>query len=104
LHVTEVVPGSSAAAAGVQPGDQLISVGGLNADDPNWTDKFRSRYAHQPEGTELPVVVRRNGTEQTLTARLRFVTRVNSRLIEDARASAKARRVRDGLLRGVTQP
>jgi predicted metalloprotease with PDZ domain len=104
LHVTEVIPESSAAAAGVQPGDQLISVGGFNADDPNWTDKFRSRYARQPEGTELPVVVRRNGAEQTLTARLRFVTRVGSRLVEDPRASAKARRVRDGLLRGVTQP
>jgi len=36
LHVTEVIPESSAAAAGVQPGDQLISVGGFNADDPNW--------------------------------------------------------------------
>ena len=104
LHVTEVIPESSAAAAGVQPGDQLMSVGGFNADDPNWTEKFRSRYARQPEGTELPVVVRRNGVEQTLTARLRFVTRVGSRLIEDPRASTKARRVREGLLRGTTQP
>ena len=104
LHVTQVIPESSAAAAGVQPGDQLISVGGFNADDPNWTEKFRSRYARLPEGTELPVVVRRAGAEQTLTARLHFVTSVGSRLIEDARASAKARRVREGLLRGITQP
>jgi predicted metalloprotease with PDZ domain len=104
LHVTEVIPGSSAAAAGVQPGDQLISVGGFNADDPNWTEKFRSRYARQPEATEVPVVIRRNGAEQTLTAHLHFVTRVDSRLVEDARPSAKARRVREGLLRGVIQP
>jgi predicted metalloprotease with PDZ domain len=104
LHVTEVIPESSAAAAGVQPGDQLISVAGLNADDPNWTEKFRARYARQPEGTGLPIVVRRNGAEQTLTARLHFVTRVDSRLIEDPRASAKARRVREGLLRGTTTP
>ena len=104
LHVTQVIPESAAAVAGVQPGDQLISVGGFNADDPNWTGKFRSRYARLPEGTELPVVVRRDGAEQTLTARLHFVTSVGSRLIEDARASAKARRVREGLLRGTTQP
>lgn len=104
LHVTQVIPESSAAAAGVEPGDQLISVGGFNADDPNWTGKFRSRYARLPEGTELPVVVRRDGAEQTLTARLHFVTSVGSRLIEDARAPAKARRVRDGLLHGTTQP
>ena len=104
LHVTQVIPESSAAAAGVQPGDQLISVGGFNADDPNWTGKFRARYARLPEGTGLPIVVRRNGNDQTLTARLHFVTRIDSRLIDDARASPKARRVRDGLLRGVTQP
>ncbi|MEO8580819.1 MAG: PDZ domain-containing protein, partial [Gemmatimonadales bacterium] len=102
LHVTDVVPESSAAAAGVQPGDQLVSVGGINADDPNWTDKFRSRYARQPEGTLLPVIVRRNGAEQTLSARLHFVARVESRVIADPRASAKARRVRDGILHGTT--
>ena len=104
LHVTEVIPGSAAAAAGVQPGDQLISVGGFNANDPNWTDQFRSRYARQAEGTELPVVIRRNGAEQTLTAHLHFVLRIESRLVEDSRASAKARRVREGLLRGTTTP
>jgi len=104
LHVTQVVPESSAAAAGVQPGDQLMSVGGFNADDPSWTEKFRARYARLPEGTELPVVVRRAGAEQTLTARLRFVARVDSHLSEDPRPSAKARRIREGLLRGVTQP
>jgi predicted metalloprotease with PDZ domain len=104
LHVTQVISESAAAVAGVQPGDQLISVGGFNADDPNWTEKFRYRYARQPGGTELPVVIRRNGAEQTLTARLHFVISVGSHLIEDARASAKARKVRDGLLRGVTQP
>ena len=104
LHVTQVIPESSAAAAGVQPGDQLISVGGFNADDPSWTEKFRARYARLPEGTELPVVVRRAGAEQTLTARLRFVARVDSHLTEDPRPSAKARRIREGLLRGVTQP
>ena len=102
LHVTQVIPGSSAAVAGVQPGDQLISVGGFNAEDPNWTESFRSRYARQPEGSALPVVVRRKGGDQTLTAHLHFVLRVESRLVEDGRASAKARRIREGILRGTT--
>jgi hypothetical protein len=48
--------------------------------------------------------VRRNGREQTLAARLHFVSRVESRLTEDPRASAKARRVREGILRGTTRP
>ena len=102
VHVNQVGPGSAAAVAGVQPGDDLISVGGIEASDPEWTDKFRARYAGQAEGTLLPVVVRRSGTNQTLTARLHFVPRVASRLVEDPRASAKARRVREGILRGTT--
>jgi predicted metalloprotease with PDZ domain len=104
LHVTQVVPGSAAAAAGVQPGDQLISVGGFGADDPEWTQKFRARFARMPEGTDLAVVIRRAGSEQTLTAHLHFVTSVGLRLVEDPRPSARERRIREGLLRGVTQP
>src|SRR5438105_3626034 len=104
LHVTQVLPESSAATAGVQPGDQLVSVGGFSADDPSWTDNFRSRYARQPEGTGLPVVIKRSGAEQTLTAHLHFVLRIESRLVEDLRASAKAKRVREGILKGITAP
>jgi predicted metalloprotease with PDZ domain len=104
VHVTEVVPGSAAEAAGVQPGDLLLAVGGISATDPTWSLKFRTKYARSPEGSPLPILVRRNGREQTLEARLHFVSRVESRLIEDARASAKARRVREGILRGTTRP
>jgi len=104
LHVTQVLTESAAAAAGVQAGDQLVSVGGFSADDPNWTENFRSRYARQPEGTALPVVIKRNGAEQTLTAHLHFVLRIESRVVEDSRASAKAKRVREGILKGITAP
>ena len=104
VHVTEVVPGSAAEAAGVQPGDLLLAVGGISAADPTWSIKFRAKYAHSPDGSPLPILVSRNGREQTLAARLHFVSRVESRLIEDPRASAKARRVREGILRGTTRP
>jgi predicted metalloprotease with PDZ domain len=104
VHVTEVVPGSAAEGAGVQPGDLLLSVGGISADDPTWSAKFRAKYARLPDGSPVPILVRRNGREQTLQARLHFVVRVESRLIEDPRPSAKARRIRDGILRGTTTP
>ncbi|MDP9206832.1 MAG: PDZ domain-containing protein [Gemmatimonadota bacterium] len=104
VHVTEVVPGSAAEAAGVQPGDLLLAVGGISAADPTWSLKFRAKYARSPDGSALPIRVRRNGREQTLEGRLHFVSRVESRLIEDPRPSAKARRIRDGLLRGTTTP
>ena len=102
LRVTEVIPESAAAAAGVQPGDQLISVAGFDAADPNWTERFRGRYARAAEGTELPVVIKRDGNQQTLTAHLHFVMRVDSKIVEDSRASAKTRRIRSGLLTGTT--
>jgi predicted metalloprotease with PDZ domain len=102
LRVTEVIPGSAAAAAGVQPGDQLISVAGFEATDPNWTDRFRARYSTAAEGTELPVVIKRDGNQQTLTAHLHFVLRIESKVVEDSRASAKAKRIRAGLLTGTT--
>ena len=104
VHVTQVVPGSSADAAGVQVGDVLITVGGFNVGDPNWAEQFRAKYGHSPSGSALPIVVRREGKELSLSARLNFVPRVESRLVEDPRASAKARRVRDGLLKGTTSP
>ena len=104
LRVTEILPGSAAAAAGVQPGDQLISIAGFNAEDPNWTERFRTRYAREAEGTNLPVVIKRDGTQQTLTAHLHFVLRVESNVVEDSRASAKAKRIRSGLLTGTTTP
>ena len=61
---------------------------------------FRGKYLRMREGSDLPIRVRRGSTELTLNARLRFAERYNSRLIEDPRASNKAKRVREGLLRG----
>jgi predicted metalloprotease with PDZ domain len=102
VHVTQVAPESPAEVAGVKPGDLLVAVGGISAGDPSWSDQFRAKYARAPQGSPVPILVRREGREITLTARLNFLSRVEAHLAEDPRASAKARRVREGILRGTT--
>ena len=102
VHVTQIVPGSSAEGAGVQIGDLLISIGGISAADPTWSEKFRAKYARIPQGSAVPILIQRRGREMTVSARLAFIPRVESHLAEDPRAPAKARRVRDGILRGIT--
>lgn len=102
VHVTQVAPGSSAEASGVRLGDLLLAVGGISAADPTWSDQFRAKYARAPQGSPVPILIRRDGRETTLTARLNFLSRVESHLADDPRASAKARRVREGILRGTT--
>jgi len=104
VHVTQVLPLSSADAAGVQLGDLLLAVGGISAGDPTWSEQFRAKYAHSAQGTPVPILVSREEKQMTLTARLNFLPHVEMRLTEDPRASAKARRIREGILRGTTSP
>ena len=96
--VIQVAAGSSAAEAGVDPGDYLLSVGEVSADDQNFGLRFRARYGGMPEGTTLPLSILREGRELTLPGRLRFESRIDSRIEFDPRAGLKARRIRSGLL------
>ncbi|MGH7562475.1 MAG: PDZ domain-containing protein [Gemmatimonadales bacterium] len=100
--VTELAEGGAAAAAGVQPGDELVRVGDVEVRDQTFGERFRARYATTPDGTTVPLVVRREGTERTLSLQIRRVPVVESRLEFGAAATPKAARIRAGLLRGTT--
>ncbi|HEX5580133.1 MAG TPA: PDZ domain-containing protein, partial [Gemmatimonadaceae bacterium] len=98
--VTSVVTAGVAERAGVRPGDRLISVGDVRVQaGEDFGPAFRSRYAGRA-GEPLRIVVRRGSQTLTLTGRVELSESVQARLIPDARASAKAVRVRDGILRG----
>jgi predicted metalloprotease with PDZ domain len=100
-HVTEVVPGSVAAAAGVQKGDVLVSIGEVQAQGSDWGAEFRAKYQSR-EGEDLPIVVRRNGQTLTLPAKVVLVAVPQTRLEFDPNAPPKAVKIREGLLRGGT--
>lgn len=101
-HVGDVAPGSSAAIAGVRPGDELVSVGGIDASLPGFPLHFQGKFANEADGTPFDIVVRREGEELTLRATLQFTETTNSRIIEDPDASDTARRIREGILTGTT--
>jgi C-terminal processing protease CtpA/Prc len=101
--VTDVVPGSAAEAAGLEPGDQLLKVGDIEVKDENFGTLYRTRYA-KAEGTRLPMVIHRNDVEMTLQIAVRRELVVDMALVWDSDASPKAARIRAGILRGRTDP
>jgi hypothetical protein len=63
VTIQNVLPGSAAAAAGLQAGDRLLTLDG------RWTDSVADCYAaaeHVRPGTTVPAVVRRAGRERTV--------------------------------------
>ena len=100
IQVVEVLAGSAAAAAGVREGDYILAVGDIVVDDPNFGEQFRARYANQA-GVAIPLRVRRGSETLTLQARVEFSILVQRSAEEDPGATAKAARIRNGILRGI---
>ena len=103
LRVMQVVVTGPGAIAGVKLDDYLLTVGGLDAADPAFSQKFNERFGATPPGTTIPIEVRRGTLRLTLNAPVRFNTAEGRRLIEITNATPKAIRVRDGLLNGTLQ-
>ena len=100
IRVLEVVPSSPAAVAGVREGDYIVSVGDIVVNDPAFGETFRTRYANRA-GEPLAIRVRRGAETLTLQARVELSEQVQRGIAEDPNASAKAARIRNGILRGV---
>ncbi|HEX5385665.1 MAG TPA: PDZ domain-containing protein [Gemmatimonadales bacterium] len=98
-RVVQVVPGGAAEQAGVQVGDVLLALGDFQITDPDFGPGFRQRYANA-EGQDLPIKLRRGTDTLTVNAKVRLTEQVDVRIESDPNASAKAVRVRDGLLKG----
>jgi predicted metalloprotease with PDZ domain len=103
LRVVQVVVSGPGAVAGVQLGDYVLTIGGLDAADPTFADKFNAKFGSTPPGSTIPVEIRRGTQRLTLNAPVRFNTSEGRRLVEMTNATPKAIRVRDGLLNGTLQ-
>jgi predicted metalloprotease with PDZ domain len=98
--VAGVVPGGAAEAAGLMPGDTLVSVGDVRtASDQDWGPTFRDHYRGKA-GAPLPIVVRRDGTSRTLNGTVVERT-VNTFILSKAASpDARAARIWHGLATG----
>jgi predicted metalloprotease with PDZ domain len=101
IRVMELEPGSTAATSGVKVGDELVSVGEIPVADQSFAPRFRLKYTGRAAGSPLIITVKRGTESLTLHGVLRY-SAVAPRLDEDPSASAKAVRVRNGILRGIT--
>jgi len=99
VAVTAITPGSAAAEAGLQAGDELVRVGDVAVEGNDWGNVFRARYG-AAGGTVVPVVVRRAGEERTLRVTIRLEPVINSALEFDPGANRAAVQIRAGILRG----
>jgi predicted metalloprotease with PDZ domain len=99
VRITLLEPGGAAEQAGAKPGDVLVSVGEIPVNDASFGPRFRQRYS-RGEGTKIPLVVRRDGREETLSMTVVMSTRTEDHVMFDPGASPKAVRIRRGILSG----
>jgi predicted metalloprotease with PDZ domain len=101
VRVLDLEGGGAAAVAGVKVGDEMLKVGDIAVSDADFGAKFRLQYAGRPAGSPLPLTVKRGAETLTLRGVLAYASGA-PKIGEDPAASAKATRIRNGILRGST--
>lgn len=98
VQITAVTENSSAAEAGLQPGDILVSVGSVDVSgDADWAERFRAAYRKR-SGEPIEIKVRRNGREMNLTTRVRTREVSGTRIVESPNPTSDQLLVREGWL------
>jgi predicted metalloprotease with PDZ domain len=97
--VRNVDPDGTAAQAGLRSGDVILS---WNGSEP---PRNPERWVYsQKGGNEVHLRVRREEREMATDFRIGEAAETFYQVVEDSHASAKAKRIREGILHGTTQP
>lgn len=102
-RVTLIDPAGMGAGADLRVGDVILTIGGRSTRDPEFGRFWREEWGARP-GASMPMTVLRGERELTLTAVVEVLARTERRIEPDPAASAKARRIRAGILSGVPAP
>jgi predicted metalloprotease with PDZ domain len=99
--IEQVDPTGAAGAAGARVGDYLLSVNDISVEDQSFGPKFRALFASAKEGQPLTLKVRRGEEALTLNGAIQLAPGEMA-IVADPNASPKAVRIRNGILRGMT--
>jgi len=97
--VATVEPGSSAERGGLQVGDEILRWNSVEV--PRRPERWASQ---QKPGEDLRLRVRRDGKEISIEVRLGESRETFYQVVETPGANDRARRIRDGILHGSTDP
>jgi predicted metalloprotease with PDZ domain len=101
--VSSVDKDGAGARAGLREGDVIVKIGGRSTLDPDFGNRWRTYWSARP-GAQMPLEVRRGRDTLALTAIVETLSRVDRQIVPDPQASAKARRIRAGILAGRAAP
>ena len=101
VRVSQIAPGGAAESAGLKEGDVVVSVNAQPAIGVFFGNGLRVMYGGKPTGTPIPVAIKRGEQPLTIQVPLRY-SAAAPRIVEDAAASPRAVRLREGLLHGTT--
>jgi predicted metalloprotease with PDZ domain len=99
VTVRGIDAGSDAAKAGLLPGDEILRWN--NADAPKRPERW---VGSQKPGDELRLRIGRDDKEQDIVLHIGEVHEKLYQVAESAHASDRAKRIREGMLRGTTEP
>lgn len=102
-RVTSIDPRGAGARAGLRTGDVITAIGGRSIGDPGFGTWWREHWGSQP-GATLPLTVQRDGATLALSAIVEIERRVERRIEPLPNATARASRIRAGILRGPSAP
>jgi predicted metalloprotease with PDZ domain len=97
--VASIDPGSSAEKSGLKVGDEILRWN--NADTPRRPERW---VGQQKPGEDLRLRIRRGEKEETVTLRLGELREELYDVVEASNISDRAKRIRDGILHGTTDP